>query len=549
MPRSLVLMLLIVGESLAAQNTLAPKQPLCSITGQVVQESAGTPLGKVSVTLAPSEGSVVFSRQHNREPHSATTDSEGNFHMEGIQPGEYRVLLERNGFLSSTRRSRLYSSTLLSLAAGQELQGLLFRMRPAGVIQGKVVDEDGDAVPGINVTAISPSDRDSVRAATTNDLGEYRIAGLPEGKFLVLAQPQAEMIVSGSTPSQEKIYAPTYYPGSLDQSQAASIEVHTGDETTASFNLISSRIFTIKGRVLGLRPQAPPTAQRRMVIAGAGPTSIVLERADGQDNQSRGGGIAQDGSFEIQGVLPGSYNARINSEHLNRVRVNQTIEVRDSDIDGIQLTTESSVEVRGRFRMDDGRKLDWRQIQIMIDPDDRKQSDGPAVGRMQADGSFIVANVQPGNYHVVVTSSSASLRDYIVKEVNVDGKEVGDSGFTITGGASVLDIVGSAKGSAIEGTAVDDEGKPIPDMQVVCIPDAARRKRRDIYQQVQTDQRGYFSMRGLNAGGYQVFALDDATGDITDQDFVSAHDGQGETVTVEAGERKSIVLKVPPPSD
>jgi hypothetical protein len=275
----------------------------------------------------------------------------------------------------------------------------------------------------------------------------------------------------------------------------------------------------------------------------------VLERTDGHDSSSHGAAIEADGSFEIQGVLPGSYNARISTEHLSQVRSNPTIDVRDADIDGIQLTTESSVEVRGRFRMDDGRKLDGRQVQIMIDPEDRRGSDDPMMARMQADGSFVVPNVQPGNYHVVVTSSSASLRDYIVKEVNVDGKEVGDSGFSVTGGASFLDIVGSAKGSAIEGSAVDDEGKPIPDIQVVCIPDAARRKRRDIYQQVQTDQRGYFSLRGLNPGEYQVLALDDAPSDITDQDFVSAHDGQGETVTVEAGERKSIVLKLPPPAD
>jgi hypothetical protein len=492
---------------------------------------------------------VVFSRQDDREPHSATTDSDGHFQIIGIEPGEYRVVLEHNGFLSSTRRSRLYSSTLLSLAPGQELQGLLFRMRPAGAIKGKVVDEDGDAVAGINVIAISPSDRDSGRAATTNDLGEYRIAGLSEGKFLVLAQPQAEMIASGSKPTQERIYAPTYYPGSLDQSQAASIDVHTGDETTASFNLISSRIFTVKGRVFGLRAQGQPTAQRQMVVAGAGPASIVLERADGQDNQSRAGGIAADGSFEIQGVLPGSYSARVNSDTLNRVRVNPAIEVRDADIDGIQLTTELPSEMHGRFRMDDEQKLDARLVQIMIDPDDRRQSDGPMMVRMRADGSFTVANVQPGNYHVVVTSSSASLRDYVVKEVNVDGKEVGDSGFTITGGASFLEIVGSAKGSAIEGTAVNNEGKSIPDVQIVCIPDATRRKRRDMYQLVQTDQRGYFSLRGLNPGEYQVLALDEAPSDITDPDFVSAHDGQGETVKLEPGERKSIVLKLPPPAD
>src|SRR5205085_12349722 len=115
------------------------------------------------------------------------------------------------------------------------------------------------------------------------DLGEYRIAGLPEGKFLVIAQPQAEMIEmigSESKASQEKVYAPTYYPGNLDQSQAATIDVHAGDEATASFNLISSRTFTVKGRVLGLRTQAPPTGQGRMVIEASGPATIVLERTD-----------------------------------------------------------------------------------------------------------------------------------------------------------------------------------------------------------------------------------------------------------------------------
>ena len=96
---------------------------------------------------------------------------------------------------------------------------------------------------------------------------------------------------------------------------------------------------------------------------------------------------------------------------------------------------------------------------------------------------------------------------------------------------------------------MDDDGKPIPDVQIVCIPDAARRKRHEIYQQVQTDQRGYFSLRGLNPGEYQVFALDEQANDITDPDFVSAHEGQGETVKIEPGEHKAIVLKLPTPQD
>jgi hypothetical protein len=544
------MLLLVGGGTLAAQNTLAPKQPLCSISGQVVQESAGTPLHKVKIQLAPSEGSTVF-RQDDREWHSATTDSEGHFQMQGIQPGEYRVILARNGYLPSTRRSRIYSSTLLSLSPGQELQGLLFRMRSAGVIKGRVVDEDGDSVPGISVVAIgtSPRDSESEVTGTTNDLGEYRIAGLPEGKFLVQAQPQPES--PSNTPGQQPVYAPTFYPGTLDQSQAATVEVHAGDEATANFNLISSRTFVAKGRVFGLKPQAQPAADRRVLRLepGSGTRTIILERADGDNNQSPSGSIQENGTFEIQGLLPGSYNPRIYTADGQRLRAIPAIEVRDADIEGIQLTTEPATEMRGRFHMDDGRRTDWRQIQLMLDPDDRTQSDGPLVARIQPDGSFTIQNVQPGTYHVVVTSSSAAFRDYIVKEVNVDGKEVGDSGFSIGSGGPFLDVVASAKGSTIEGTAVDDDGKPIADVQVVCIPDTTRRRRHDIYQQVQTDQRGYFSLRGLNPGEYQVFALDDPANDITDPDFVSTHDGQGETVKVEAGERKVVVLKLPAPAD
>ena len=70
-----------------------------------------------------------------------------------------------------------------------------------------------------------------------------------------------------------------------------------------------------------------------------------------------------------------------------------------------------------------------------------------------------------------------------------------------------------------------------------------------MYQQVQTDQRGYFSLRGLNPGEYQVFALEDNVPDITDPDFAAAHEGQGETVTVDSGERKAITLKLPSPQD
>ncbi len=115
----------------------------------------------------------------------------------------------------------------------------------------------------------------------------------------------------------------------------------------------------------------------------------------------------------------------------------------------------------------------------------------------------------------------------------------------LTGGLTSLEIVASAQGSSIEGNVVDDDGKPVAGIPVVCIPDASRRKRRDIFQQVETDRQGHFAMRGLNPGEYQVLTLDDLADDITDPDFVAAHEASGQTVNLDPGERKGVVLKLP----
>src|SRR5216683_4611459 len=104
---------LLLAGALPAQNTPLTKPSLCTVSGQVVQEPGGMPLRKVLVSLAPTSGVFeVFGRnQHN--PYAAFTDAEGHFRIEGAQPGEYRVSLERNGYVATNHRSRAYSSTLL----------------------------------------------------------------------------------------------------------------------------------------------------------------------------------------------------------------------------------------------------------------------------------------------------------------------------------------------------------------------------------------------------------------------------------------------------
>ena len=522
---------LLAGISVA-QTTPAIKQHVSTVTGQVVQDPDGIPLKKVAVSLVPLGGG-------ERGPYATVSDAEGHFQINGVQPGDYHVTLDHNGFVATNRRSHTYSSASLSVAAGQDVTGLLFRMLPAGVIQGKIVDEDGDPLPDVNVVGTTSTGRERFVSGTTNDLGEYRIGGLAAGEYLVLAATGQAPVTMGAKPDEPKVYAPTFYPGTMESHQAARVAVHPGDETSASFNLISSRTFTVRGSVSGVAVSSPQ---------GAAPSlsnMVRLQPTDGLTGRELvGGPIRPDGTFEISGVLPGSYRAGITAQNAGSwqdIRTSQTIEVRDADVAGVRISPEPSSQIRGLFRMDTntGQNPDWTQLNLQLDPDDRDGSTNAAAARAAKDGSFNV-EAPAGTYHVVVTSNSNGefWRDYIMKEVLLNGKDVGDSGFSLAGGITSLEIVASAQGSSIEGNVVDEDGKPVADVPVVCIPDASRRKRRDIYQQVNTDSQGHFALRGLNPGEYQVFTLDDPADDITDPDFVAAHEAAGQSVTLEAGERK-----------
>jgi Carboxypeptidase regulatory-like domain len=509
-------------------------QSLSTVSGQVVQDPGGMPLKKVAVSLIPSGGG-------ERGPYATVSDAEGHFQIDHVQPGDYFVALERNGFVSTRRRSRTYSAASFSVAAGQDVTGLLFRMLPAGVIQGKVLDEDGDALPGVEGVAAAATGQNAVSGGQTNDLGEYRISGLPGGEYVVMAQSGQPPALINLKPEEPRVYAPTFYPGTTDRRQATRIQVHPGDEVGANFSLVSTPTFSVRGSVSGLKPQNG---------SQPGPATVALEAVDNTMPQHFQGAILPNRTFQIAGVLPGSYRATMTAnggDGWQVLRTGQTVDVHAADVDGLQLSPEPPSQIRGRFRMDtNSQNPDWSQLNIQIDPDEREGSDGPVAGRVAKDGSF---NLQApsGNYHVLVTSNSNGefWRDFIMKDVVLNGKEVGDSGFALTGGITSLEIVASAQGSSIEGNVVDEDGKPVADISVVCIPDASRRKRRDIYQQVTSDRQGHFAMRGLNPGEYQVFTLDDPADDITDPDFVVSHEALGQTVTLEAGERKGVVLKLP----
>jgi hypothetical protein len=113
-----------------------------------------------------------------------------------------------------------------------------------------------------------------------------------------------------------------------------------------------------------------------------------------------------------------------------------------------------------------------------------------------------------------------------------------------------LDVVISANGGTIDGTVDDGKGKPVGYAVVVAAPSAEHRARWDLYKQVTTDERGHFSLRGLNPGKYTAMAFEELAESFYDirsrPDFLTPYESQGQEIELDEGARRSVVLKLIP---
>jgi hypothetical protein len=536
--RSTIAFSCAVASALAFQNAFPDTPSGVTVQGTVVQAPGGQPIRKANLQFVARGG-------QSNVPYSATTDADGQFEIDGVKPGRYTVTVEHPGFVQAAR-GRSMSIVLL---AGKDKADLLFHMKPAAVVTGKIVDLDGDPMRDVTVSALRVGSalrgmgfHDSI----TNDLGEFRIPDLQEGRYTIQALPP-QGIKPSSTPEKDDtkdhvIYVATYYPGTLDKGQAVPVEVHPGDEIPINFGVLTSPAYRITGTLVGV-------PSKDMV-------EIMLFSKDrgAELNQQQGEG----GKFEFQNVLPGSYTATLmvvsgfaaGQPHMERMRVAEPIEVTKANVDGLRLQPNPSGDVRGKVRMDTGQKFDWTQLHVFLAPLDERDSgiaisgslELPGVAGINKDGTFELKGVPCGNYQLLVGGES-NLRDYITKSVSVEGRDITDSGFVVSSG-TVLEVVMSANGATIEGTVTDSKGKPVAYATVLDVPSVERRTRSDLYQQDTTDERGRFSLHGLNPGKYTVLAFDDLQDDPHQPEFLDAYQGRGEQVQLDEGARSTVTLKL-----
>ena len=512
-----------------------------SLEGSVVKNQTGEPVKKAVVELI-SEGS------DDPKVFTATTSPDGEFKLEGLPAGRYRVFAERTGFIEVDQKGRQTGESAISLEAGQQLKGFVLHMLPAAILAGRVTDEDGDPMADVDMVAWRPTFSaagarwESAATQRTNDLGEYRIPGLFPGKYLISATPApgienfaTQLKDPGGPPQPDSAYMTTYYPNEPERSQAPPISVRPGDNLTLDFSLARISTATLRGTVTNLAPGAKAFVSLHMSEYEQFLTQIEVDK---------------NGRFEVRKVPPGSYTLLATANSAESMRVaHQMVNVTGANLDGIRLVLLPGATLQGRVRFEGDKGLDPSKFLLDLhstDGDDELLAATRFIGdnnRVTSDGSFAWKNVPAGTYYLQVTGDGTAATEYFLKTVTAGGQSLLENGITVNGGSLSIDVVLSAKAATIEGNVVNTEHQPVANALIVAVPEEKYRKRQDRYQQTRADQRGHFRIHGISPGNYMVFASDDLDGsEFYDPQFVNFHEAAGKAFRATEGALESVTL-------
>ena len=245
-----------------------------------------------------------------------------------------------------------------------------FRLHRGAVITGVITDDAGDPLPDVWVQvmrerfgpdgrSISMENRTPV-PIRTDDEGRYRVYALRPGMYGVTATAERSDDPTVS-------FGRTYYPGTMNESEAQLVRVDFGQDAVANFSMIPARRVRVSGFVRDA--EGRPASGMRMTLnepRGAGYDQIDVSM------------LSADGSFTFEHVLPGRYllhvrpSARTAADRARKPRVGRHARERQ----------------RRRYFRSDPDDLTWLRC---IGPRDLRRLDGASRdkghGRRARDGS------------------------------------------------------------------------------------------------------------------------------------------------------------------
>lgn len=487
------------------------------IRGLVTAADSGAPLRGVRVTLKGGAPPRVV---------VATTDSSGRYEIEQLASGRYTLAFTKSGFvpLDYGQRHALESKRILEIADGQAVDKLDASLSRAGAIEGRILDEHGEPLAEVSVTASRFEMRNGQRrivpagrTVVTDDKGRYRLYGLDTGDYCVTASVQPSALPSGVR-APDGVDAPTFFPGTPNVDEASRVSLAGAlDVVNIDFALKPVRLARISGIVV------PSGAE---LLDGA---SVALVRTGIVGGVAGVSELGPGGQFVITGVPPGRYllHARSiartvmaeiartgKSAPLSANREGQygmlAITVTGDDLSSLSIVTAAGGVLSGRVMLGGQHYIPTKPVKVAVGAvpvGPLSMASGPSSLLLGSDGIFDIGGIS-GSFVVRMTGLPAPLT---VSAVRVGGADVSDTGVIIAPGQELSNVeieltstptrlsgrvqVGSAAGlgSTVIVFSRDEKRWSLPESRYL----AASR----------TDGKGIYNVEGLPPGDYFITAL------------------------------------------
>ena len=487
----------------AAQQT-ALKEGRASVSGVVTVD--GKPASDIVLTL-----SLADDPSQNKSVARAKTDGAGRYLMSGIPPGQYQLFTVAPAYVGQDTRAWMRGQPL-TLSPGDEVEDVNFDLKRGGVITGRIMDSEGRPVMEEMVN-VHPEDKELARniqpmifsRSRTDDRGEYRIYGLPAGRYRIsVGQDKNSGMVRVGGPN--RFVERTFYPGTPDESQARVIEVtHGGEATGMDITLPKiSRAYSATGRVVDAETGQPVPE----VAFGYGSL-----RPDGKSIGAFGMTGARTnarGEFRIEGLAPGRYGVFATSpdreaEWHSSVAV---FEVDDADVGGLEVKIHKGASISGTVVMEGAdpatRARLLSQLALHAFVQQRSEITPPIFGSTKPtpDGSFRLKALRPGKTRIVLGWPQ-------VKGVTLLRVEHGGSpqpeGIDVAPGAQITGVrVVLAYGTAVVKGTASVGGGTLPEGSRLFVGIRRAGERTAVFKESVVDARGRFQMEGLAAGEYEL---------------------------------------------
>ncbi len=455
-----------------------------SIEGTVLHSVSSSPVRKATVTLIGNQFRLT-----------ASTDPEGRYQFTALPAGTYKVVASLAGFTDRP------APRPLILGPDAKLTVPPLRLRPQGVLAGRVLDEDGDPVPNARFHVFKRTYREGRKhwyrlnqTPVTNETGEFRLAQLAPGAYLLRAfdqRPPANNRYGDRAAQQE--FVPTYYPSAATEQVALPLEVGVGTDLRGlEIRLVKTlrpAMFRVSGSITGMPP---------------GTEAIV------HFSESSGDARARPPAYTFDALVPVGEHSIVAYESSNSRQAWATGSVTvAADVSGIVLAMNPPPKVTARISLTEsdspisrrGIRVSLQRIPLQLDFGPSSSDD---LGRLDFDLPF-----GPGSYAVAVDPSSLPPNCF-VQAVKLDGKELPSNEVQILN-STQLEIVLSPNAGTITGTVSD-----FPGAIVTLIPDDPTVP--PIKQTANDD--GQFTFTNLHPGAYRLFAWDQVDDDLwPDPDF------------------------------